>query len=388
MNTIFDHKLAKGVGGLLPALDVPEQGIEKLIPSSLRRTHAPRIPNLSEPELVRHYTQLSKVNYGIDDGFYPLGSCTMKYNPKINEDLARLPGFANAHPLADEDLIQGSLKLLYEASRCLCGIAGLAEVTLQPAAGAHGELCGMFLVKRYFEERGEEKRKRILLPDSAHGTNPSSATTAGFSATEIPSGKDGMINLAILEEALDDTVAAIMLTVPNTLGIFEERVLEVTEMVHAAGGLCYFDGANLNAFLGRARPGDMGADIFHFNLHKTLSTSPDGDKINQECGSTHLAPLHAAVREHRADLGIAFDGDGDRVLLVSSDGETIDGDQMMGIMALHMKRKGTLCPPLLVATVMSNLGLEQALAQQGVKMIRTPVGDRNVAQRGRSLRSQ
>ena len=276
MNTIFDHKLAKGVGGLLPALDVPEQGIEKLIPSSLRRTHAPRIPNLSEPELVRHYTHLSKVNYGIDDGFYPLGSCTMKYNPKINEDLARLPGFANAHPLADEDLIQGSLKLLYEASRYLCGIAGLAEVTLQPAAGAHGELCGMFLVKRYFEERGEEKRKRILLPDSAHGTNPSSATIAGFSVTEIPSGKDGMINLATLEEALDDTVAAIMLTVPNTLGIFEERILEVTAMVHAAGGLCYFDGANLNAFLGRARPGDMGADIFHFNLHKTLSTPHGG----------------------------------------------------------------------------------------------------------------
>ncbi|HCP32000.1 TPA: aminomethyl-transferring glycine dehydrogenase subunit GcvPB, partial [Candidatus Acetothermia bacterium] len=171
---------------------------------------------------------------------------------------------------------QGSLKLLYEASRYLCGIAGLVEVTLQPAAGAHGELCGMFLVKRYFEERGEEKRKRILLPDSAHGTNPSSATIAGFSVTEIPSGKDGMINLATLEEALDDTVAAIMLTVPNTLGIFEERILEVTAMVHAAGGLCYFDGANLNAFLGRARPGDMGADIFHFNLHKTLSTPHGG----------------------------------------------------------------------------------------------------------------
>lgn len=276
MSTIFDHKLARGVGGLLPALDVPKQGIERLIPPSLRRRRAPRIPNMSEPELVRHYTKLSKVNYGIEDGFYPLGSCTMKYNPTINEELARLPGFANAHPLADEDLVQGSLKLLYEASRYLCGIAGLAEVTLQPAAGAHGELTGMFLVKRYFEDKGEEKRKRILLPDSAHGTNPSSATTAGFSVTEIPSGKDGMIDPATLEEALDDTVAAIMLTVPNTLGIFEERILEITDMVHACGGLCYFDGANLNAFLGRARPGDMGADIFHFNLHKTLSTPHGG----------------------------------------------------------------------------------------------------------------
>ena len=276
MSTIFDCERPEGIGGLFPALDVPTKGQENLIPFSLLRELSPRIPSLSEPELVRHYTHLSKLNYGVDDGFYPLGSCTMKYNPKINEDLVRLPGFAQAHPLADEKLVQGCLKLLFEMSKLLSKIAGLADVTLQPAAGAHGELTGMFLVKRYFENRGEDKRKRILLPDSAHGTNPASAALSGFSVTEIPSGEDGMVDLAALEKALDETVAAIMLTVPNTLGIFEEQILEVTDMVHAAGGLCYFDGANLNAFLGRACPGDMGADIFHFNLHKTLSTPHGG----------------------------------------------------------------------------------------------------------------
>ncbi|MCK5060873.1 aminomethyl-transferring glycine dehydrogenase subunit GcvPB, partial [Candidatus Bipolaricaulota bacterium] len=275
MKTIFDAK-GKREGKVLPALDVPQQGLEKLIPHSLRRSRKPRIPALSEPELVRHYTRLSKLNYGVDDGLYPLGSCTMKYNPKVNEDLAQLPAFADAHPLADERLVQGSLALLHEASRYLCNIAGLSDITLQPAAGAHGELTGMFLFNRYFRERGESKRKRMLLPDSAHGTNPASATTSGFSITQIPSGEDGMVDLVALRETLDETVAGIMLTVPNTLGIFEERILEITQMVHAAGGLCYFDGANLNAFLGQARPGDMGADAFHFNLHKTLSAPHGG----------------------------------------------------------------------------------------------------------------
>lgn len=276
MSSIFDRKCPQRAGGLFPTPDVPADGAQKLLPASLLRLGTPRIPCLSEPEIVRHYTHLSKLNYGVDDGFYPLGSCTMKYNPKINEDLARLPGFTQAHPLADAKLVQGSLKLLFEMSKLLSKIAGLADVTLQPAAGAHGELTGMFLVKRYFEDRGEDKRCRILLPDSAHGTNPASAALAGFSVTEIPSREDGTVNLGALEEVLDETVAAIMLTVPNTLGIFEEHILEITEMVHAAGGLCYFDGANLNAFLGRARPGDMGADIFHFNLHKTLSTPHGG----------------------------------------------------------------------------------------------------------------
>lgn len=275
MNTIFGRGSSQKGGGLFPPLDVPAQGAESLFPFSLLRTQVPRIPGLSEPELVRHYTHLSKLNYGVDDGFYPLGSCTMKHNPKLNEDLARLPAFAQ-HPLIDEDLVQGSLKLMYEMTRFLSKIAGLVDVTLQPAAGAHGELTGMFLAKRYFEQRGEGKRRRILLPDSAHGTNPASAALSGFSVTEIPSGPDGMVNLTALAEAVDETVAAVMLTVPNTLGIFEEQILAITETVHSAGGLCYFDGANLNAFLGRARPGDMGADIFHFNLHKTFSTPHGG----------------------------------------------------------------------------------------------------------------
>ncbi len=194
----------------------------------------------------------------------------------MNEDTAALPGFADAHPGADERYVQGSLELLYELTRLLQGIAGLPAATLQPVAGAHGELTGMFLFRKYFESRGETRRTRILLPDSAHGTNPASAAVAGFSVTEIPSNARGTVDLEALRAQLDDTVAGIMLTVPNTLGIFEENILEVTRAVHEAGGLCYFDGANLNSFIGRARPGDMGADVFHFNLHKTLSTPHGG----------------------------------------------------------------------------------------------------------------
>ena len=274
MKTIFDYKPRDRVRGIFPEPDVPEGKGD--IPAALLRQRPPRIPNLPEPELVRHYTRLSKMNYGVDDGLYPLGSCTMKYNPKLSEDLARLPRFAAAHPLADPSLVQGALAIMYEMERILAGIAGLSAVTLQPAAGAHGELTGMFLIRRYFEARGDADRKVILLPDSAHGTNPASATIAGFTVREIKSGPDGMVDPAVLEGALDETVAGIMLTVPNTLGIFEERILEVTELVHRAGGLCYFDGANLNSYIGRARPGDMGADVFHFNLHKTLSTPHGG----------------------------------------------------------------------------------------------------------------
>jgi len=276
MRTIFDQPRREGVGGLFPEPDVPTRGVEKLIDRTLLREGEPRIPNLSEPTVVRHYTALSKLNYGVDDGLYPLGSCTMKHNPKVNEDLSRLPGLTGVHPLADPGLAQGTLAFLYELSELLGGIAGLPGVSLQPVAGAHGELTGMFLFKRYFEDKGETTRKRILLPDSAHGTNPASAAVAGFSVAEIPSNEAGTVDLDALDAALDGTVAGIMLTVPNTLGIFEEGILEITGRVHAAGGLCYFDGANLNAFLGRARPGDMGADVFHFNLHKTLSTPHGG----------------------------------------------------------------------------------------------------------------
>ena len=276
MRTIFDYGERRGTGGILPQLDVPEHETTDLLPQEVIRQNEPRIPNLSEPEVVRHYTALSKLNYGVDDGLYPLGSCTMKYNPKVNEDVARLPGFASVHPSVDPDLAQGSLAVMYKMSRLLCGITGMADVTLQPAAGAHGEITGMFLLKRHFEARGETERTRILLPDSAHGTNPASAAAAGFSVTEIRSGADGLVDLNALSGELDDTVAGVMLTVPNTLGIFEENIIKITAMVHAAGGLCYFDGANLNAFLGHARPGDMGADVFHFNLHKTMSAPHGG----------------------------------------------------------------------------------------------------------------
>ncbi len=276
MRTIFDYRKRSGTGGILPKLDVPGKGSSDLLPSQLIRRSEPRIPNLSEPEVVRHYTALSKLNYGVDDGLYPLGSCTMKYNPKVNEDVARLAGFASIHPGTDPQLAQGSLAVMYDMSRLLRSITGMADVTLQPAAGAHGEVTGMFLIKRYFEARGEVDRTRILLPDSAHGTNPASAAAAGFSVTEIKSGPDGLVDLNALSGELDDTVAGVMLTVPNTLGIFEENIVKITAMVHAAGGLCYFDGANLNSFLGYARPGDMGADVFHFNLHKTMSAPHGG----------------------------------------------------------------------------------------------------------------
>ena len=213
------------------------------------------------------------MNYGVDTGFYPLGSCTMKYNPKLHEELACLPGFAELHPLLPEEATQGMLAVLWRLGELLKGIAGMPGITLQPAAGAHGELTGMLLIRRYFEDKGElERRTKILLPDSAHGTNPASAAMMGFQVVSVPSNERGTVDLAALEERLGEDVAGIMLTVPNTLGIFERDILRITAMVHEVGGLCYFDGANLNAFLGRARPGDMGADIFHFNLHKTFST--------------------------------------------------------------------------------------------------------------------
>jgi len=276
MSTIFDCRGDERIDGLFPELDVPARRVEGLIDRQLVRTQPVRFPNLSEPQVARHYTALSKLNYGIDDGLYPLGSCTMKYNPKVNEDVACLPGFTGLHPRSDGVRSQGALQLLFELTGFLRGIAGMADVSLQPVAGAHGEMTGMYLFRKYFEMRGDTKRKRILLPDTAHGTNPASAAMAGFTVTEIPSDASGRIDLGALEGELDDTVAGTMLTVPNTLGIFEESILQVTEKVHAAGGLCYFDGANLNSFLGKARPGDMGADVFHFNLHKTMSTPHGG----------------------------------------------------------------------------------------------------------------
>ncbi len=258
----------------LPASDVPE-ATEK-VPEKFARKEDAALPEVSEVDVVRHFTRLSQLNYAVDVGFYPLGSCTMKYNPKVNERLSRLPGFLNLHPYQHEDLAQGALELMYGLKEMLCEITGMDELTLQPAAGAHGEMTGLMVMKAALEHRGEKKRTKIIVPDSAHGTNPASATMAGFEVMVVPSDERGNVDVENLKSLMSDEVAGIMLTNPNTLGLFEERILEIAEIIHNAGGLLYYDGANLNANLGIARPGDMGFDVVHLNLHKTFSTPHGG----------------------------------------------------------------------------------------------------------------
>ncbi len=260
----------------IPKNDVETVDPEKYIPKNVLRKEDPKLPEVYEVEVIRHYTNLSNKNYGVDTGFYPLGSCTMKYNPKINEDMAKLPNFANIHPRQSEDTVQGSLELMYELQEKLCEITGNDGYTLQPAAGAHGELTGLMIIKKYHEERNDTKRTKIIVPDSAHGTNPASATAVGYDIIEIKSRKDGSIDLDELKDALSDEVAGLMLTNPSTLGLFERNICEISKLVHEAGGLVYYDGANLNAIMGKTRPGDMGFDIVHLNLHKTFSTPHGG----------------------------------------------------------------------------------------------------------------
>jgi glycine dehydrogenase subunit 2 len=262
-------------GCSLPQPDIPVKPLDELLPAKLRRGIPLALPELSEGELVRHYTALSTRNHGVDSGFYPLGSCTMKYNPKVNEEAARLPGFACLHPCQPAESVQGAMELLYRTEACLAEITGMKRVTFQPAAGAHGELTGMMLIHAYHKSRNDQ-RKRVLIPDSAHGTNPASAAMAGYEIKEIPSDGRGLVDLKALKELLDDDVAALMLTNPNTLGLFEEDILEIAAAVHEVGGLLYYDGANLNAIMGHARPGDMGFDVVHLNLHKTFATPHGG----------------------------------------------------------------------------------------------------------------
>jgi glycine dehydrogenase subunit 2 len=233
------------------------------------------LPEVSEVDVVRHYTALSEMNYGVDSGIYPLGSCTMKYNPKRNERVARISGLSNIHPYQPIEQLQGSLEILYQLKLDLAEISSMDEITLQPASGAHGEFTSLLIVKKYFEDR-EENRTKVIVPDSAHGTNPASAAMAGFDVVEIASNERGMVDLDALAEALDENTAALMLTNPNTLGIFEEDILKITEMVHEVGGLVYYDGANMNAIMGYAKPGLMDFDLMHFNLHKTFSTPHGG----------------------------------------------------------------------------------------------------------------
>jgi len=245
------------------------------IPENLRRVEL-NLPELSEVEVVRHYTRLSQMNYGVDLGVYPLGSCTMKYNPKINEELAALDDVAWIHPYQDESTVQGALKLMYLVGKWLAEITGMYRVTLQPSAGAHGEYLGCMLIRAYHRFNGDLNRDEMIIPDSAHGTNPASAAMAGFKVVVIPSNKDGCIDLEALKAAVSDRTAGLMLTNPNTLGIFEEHILEIADIVHGAGGLLYYDGANLNGIMGKVRPGDMGFDIVHINVHKTFSTPHGG----------------------------------------------------------------------------------------------------------------
>lgn len=251
--------------------------VNTLIPENMRRRSQLKLPELSEVEVVRHFTHLSQMNYGVDSGLYPLGSCTMKYNPKINELLANLPSINLVHPYQDESTVQGILEVLYRLEHWLAEITGTYEVCLQPAAGAHGEFLGTLLIRVYHGLDGEiEKRREIIVPDSAHGTNPASAAMAGFHVVVVPSDEDGCVNIEALKAAVSERTAGLMLTNPNTLGIFERNIEEIAKIVHEAGGLLYYDGANLNAILGKARPGDMGFDIVHMNIHKTFSTPHGG----------------------------------------------------------------------------------------------------------------
>ncbi len=268
---IFEISNENRLGYSLPDFGIKDYAIEE----SLKRKEEPILPEVSEFEAVRHYTNVSFKNFGVEKGFYPLGSCTMKYNPKINEDMSSLPGF-NIHPYQPTKSIQGVLEVYYETQRILSELSGLHTFTLNPYAGAHGELVGLMIMKKYHQDRSDFKRTKVIVPDSAHGTNPASASVAGFESVEVKSNPDGTVNLEDLKSVLNDEIAGIMLTNPNTVGIFEKDIIEIGRLVHDAGGLLYYDGANFNPILGVARPGDMGFDIMHINIHKTFSTPHGG----------------------------------------------------------------------------------------------------------------
>jgi len=268
---LYELSVKDRQGVRFPAPDVPRAAL----PENFLRNDLP-LPELSEVDVIRHFTRLSQLNYGIDLGFYPLGSCTMKYNPKVNEETCRLPGFAFVHPLQPVETVQGSLAIMYTLQEWLKEIGGFAGITLQPAAGAHGELTGVMIIRAYHRWRADTKRDKILIPDSAHGTNPATSAMIGMRVVEIKSDVRGNIDLDMLRAECDETLAGIMFTNPNTLGLFDEHVQEVIQIVHQAGGLVYGDGANLNALLGIARPGDLGFDVMHYNLHKTFSTPHGG----------------------------------------------------------------------------------------------------------------
>lgn len=299
----LSHKGRKGYS--LPNCDVPEYHLEEKLPRKYIRTEEAELPEVSEVDIIRHYVSLSKLNYGVDTGFYPLGSCTMKYNPKINEVVAKLYGFTSVHPYQSKETVQGCLELMYNLTDMLCEITGMDAMTLQPAAGAHGELTGLMLIKAYHSNRGDTKRTKIIVPDSAHGTNPASASMAGFDVVEVKSNSDGGVDLESLKMVMNDEVAGLMLTNPNTLGLFDKNITEISDIVHEKGGLLYYDGANLNAIMGVARPGDMGFDVVHLNLHKTFSTphgggGPGAGPVGVRKGLAQFLPV--PVIAHKKDM--------------------------------------------------------------------------------------
>jgi glycine dehydrogenase subunit 2 len=269
---IYDFSAQGRCGVALPESDVPEAALP---PQAMLRDDLP-LPEVSEIDIVRHYLRLSQMNHGVDKGFYPLGSCTMKYNPKINEQVARLPGFAGLHPHQDPETVQGAMFLIHTLQEWLKEIAGFAGVSLQPSAGAHGEMTGVLMMRKYLYDQRETQRNKVLIPDSAHGTNPATTSMSGLKVVQIPSDERGNVDLEALKVACDDTVIGLMLTNPNTLGLFEEHVQEIADLIHGCGGLVYGDGANFNALLGITKPGDLGFDVMHFNIHKTFSTPHGG----------------------------------------------------------------------------------------------------------------
>ncbi|MDY3706154.1 aminomethyl-transferring glycine dehydrogenase subunit GcvPB [Vagococcus lutrae] len=272
MKLIFERSFEGRFNDILPKLDVPTV----TVPEAHQRAISPRLPEVSQPEISRHYTALAKETHGVNDGFYPLGSCTMKYNPKLNDEMAGLKGFTDIHPLQPLETVQGALSVFTELEKTLCEVTGMDHMTFQPAAGAHGELTALLMIKAYHVSRGDTKRTKIIIPDSAHGTNPASASMVGFETVNVPSNEKGCVDLEALKAVIGDDTAGLMLTNPNTLGIFEPNILEITSLIHKAGGLNYYDGANLNPIMGVVRPGDMGFDVVHLNIHKTFSTPHGG----------------------------------------------------------------------------------------------------------------
>lgn len=305
MKLLFEKSVPGRGCTLLPPCDVPEAAVAE----RHQRKSPLRLPELSESDISRHYSALAKRVHGVNHGFYPLGSCTMKYNPAFHEEMAALPGFAGIHPLQPAHTAQGCLEVLCRAEELLTAVTGMEEMTFQPAAGAHGELTGLLLIKAYHKARGDSARTKIIVPDSAHGTNPASATMAGFSVVNIPSGADGCVDLEALKAALGADTAGLMLTNPNTLGLFDKNILEITRLVHQAGGLNYYDGANLNAIMGVARPGDMGFDVVHLNLHKTFATPHGGGGPGSGAVGVKkiLAPFLPAPRAVRLGNGFGWE---------------------------------------------------------------------------------